>query len=56
MMATSLNDLQQARDNLVDRLIATGVDSDVDKIILPLIDRVDDFTAAFDAENNIATE
>lgn len=52
---TSLKVLQEARDKLIDKIIATRIDSDVDKL-MPLIDAVDDVSTAFDVENNIATE
>lgn len=53
-MDSTLNSLKQSRDQLVNKLATSHLDSDVDKVMV-LIDRVDACLASFDAEN-YATE
>jgi len=53
MDRAELKEVAEARDKLIDRLINSKVDdSDIDKL-MPIINAVDDVTAAFDAGNNI---
>lgn len=48
---TQLTELQEARDKLVDKIIAEDASGNVDSL-MPLINAIDDVTAAFDTDNN----
>lgn len=50
MMTDELNELESARNQLVDK-IASSPATDVDNLML-LLDAVDDFRAAFDVDND----